>query len=142
MRFLQRFSTFALLTVYGATALLGYGLHMFDPHGGHHHALARVSCAGHSHEHNFHEIDGHGHGHACHSEALAAQSAGSQVTAACCDEACAVCEFLAQARSAAPNLITAIVWHHVASEVVDTAPQFVAETAQGLHVPRGPPLWV
>lgn len=125
------FLTYLLLAAYGTTALLGYGLHVLAPHGGHHH-LAGVTCASHEHHaHEDHDADG-GHCHA--SDLLAA------VQAACPDGPCDVCEFLAQARSTQPQLTTADVWQHVWSTSILSIPLPESQSTLGPHAPRGPPL--
>lgn len=123
MRYLQRITTYALLAVYGATALLGYGLHLLVPDA-HHHGWAQVSCAEYAHPGQ--------------TGGRATPLASSEDRAAC-DGSCFVCDFLAQARNAQPHVTISIVWQHVAAEIVPFAPHFSAQTDLGPHAPRGPP---
>jgi hypothetical protein len=131
MRYLRRISTYALLSVYSTTALLGYGLHLLAPDA-HHHSFSCKSCveyADHDHtDHGFRTLPG------------ATDTAVLASGEACHDDNCFVCEFLAQARSATPQVMAAIVWQHVATEVVPCISQYTAQTTLGPHAPRGPPL--
>lgn len=141
MRNLRRFLTYALLTVYGATALLGYGLHMLAPDA-HHHGLGQVVCVEHAERaHSDHDVCGHtGPESDCEVATIAVISASSGTDTACDGDACFVCDFLGQVRSTLPQMAASIVWQHVATEAAPFTSPITAQATLGPQAPRGPPL--
>jgi hypothetical protein len=142
MSYLRRISTYLLLSVYGATALLGYGLHLLAPDC-HHHGLSQVSWVGPA------QPDEAGHdfvGLYC-PQAVSGVAPGTTespvLTAgeAYHSESCSICDFLAQARSVPPQVTTAVVWQRATAAVEPFAPRFSAQTEIGSQAPRGPPLF-
>jgi hypothetical protein len=135
MRYLRQFLTYALLTVYSATALLGYGLHMLVP-GGHHHGPAGTLCVD--------QADGEFLAHYQLKGEAAGQAAADSSTftaGSASGDSCFVCDFLAQVRGAQAEAPVTVVWQPVAAEVVDVVSQFTPLTVLGSHAPRGPPLF-
>jgi hypothetical protein len=105
-----------LLFLYGGISVLGYGLHELVPEDGHHHhALAAVQQEG---------------------APLAFKSGGGIDD----DHDCDICAFLDQARSAQPQIQSAIVWQHLVAVVEQVTPRIASQTFEHSHVPRGPPV--
>lgn len=116
----RKLLTTSLVALYGAVALLGYGLHELAPAHLHHH----VECHAHAHAGCIHS-----HGHA-----------PIQVTPGISDShECDVCVFLDQIQSERPQFHTQIVWQPTVADVAAAAPRIVSQAVPGLHAPRGPP---
>ncbi|HEY4231816.1 MAG TPA: hypothetical protein VGM76_00175 [Lacipirellulaceae bacterium] len=112
----HQFLTGLLLAIYGGISLLGYGLHELVPEDAHHH---------------------HGLPLAHQGSGPPAFKTGGSVDD---DHDCDICVFLDQARSAQPQIQTAIVWQHLVAAVEIAAPRITSQTTELSHAPRGPPI--
>jgi hypothetical protein len=104
-----------LLFLYGGIAVLGYGLHDLVPEDAHHHHELAVVHQG--------------------TGPLAFKAGGSVDD----DHDCEICAFLDQARSAQPQVQSAVVWQHLVAAIEIVTPRLSSQISELSHAPRGPP---
>jgi hypothetical protein len=117
--------TYSLLVTYASIALLGEGLHFLTPDEHHHGASLVVSSSDFAH---------------ATSESLASVGKHFSSTRADSDDHdCEICEFLAQAVSAPPQIAEVPAFAVLIADAPLEQPTFNAPIVLGLHAPRGPP---
>jgi hypothetical protein len=117
--------TYSLLAIYASIALLGEGLHFLTPDEHHHGAGVVVTSNGFDH---------------ASSESPAISGKHFSSTRADADEHhCEVCEFLAQAVSAPPQIAEVPAFDSLIVEAPPEQLTFNSPIVLGLHAPRGPP---
>jgi hypothetical protein len=134
--------TYALLVAYSSVVLLGQGMHLLSVGHGSHVGDHVVECLEH-HSHAEHDFARHEHGGPVASADQASHSSELAIQSNACNNqshACAVCQFLGQARSVPPAIVLATSNDHVADFVPLRAESAFLPIAFGPHAPRGPPV--
>ena len=121
----------ALLATYASISLLGQGLHLLTPDDGHHHDHAAVALSHPSHAHAHGSCGDH------HEYPQAGQGGSADLVAG--DHDCEICEFLAQAKSAAPQITAPLDLQAVVADLQAHTPAFHSPLIIGLPAARGPP---
>lgn len=138
----QRLVASVLVVLYGGVTLLDQGLHLLVPHSAHSLGMDVVEWS----PTGDHAVC---HGICCPAGTVAsfagAAADGQNVALGSRDHdelshPCAICEYLAQARSGQLQCFTAIDWRPLVTVTVVTDERHETQAVLGPYAPRGPPL--